>query len=820
MAGKKENLKALFTNTRSRVIIIFTLAILILAVLIGVFRFMRSGSDAGLTDVTSAPNIQSIPGALNPTAQYAKLQENQNENQASAAMETGASSIPTIIRSQTIGSGVDVVGAKEGHSGVGFSGLNREDEAGAARKNWIDILKKSNCDAATVREVVKAGATVEDLKQACTCKQLKDRGYGAADLQRVCNCSELKIAGLNIKQLKDAGFTVKRLIECGYSACEVKSAGFSAQEMLDGGFSPGELKGSGFTEEQIARASGIPDGMTADDIRRAGCSVSALAKLRSDGVTVSAIRRISGCPPEQLKAAGYTAVNLRDAGFPASTLKNLFTPAELRQAGFSAKDLIDAGIDPKGLAAAGYSTADIQAGGSDLPPGFAPKGRTANCSVASLTAARKAGVSATTIRKTLGCSAAAMKAAGFTAKELKDAGFTAAELKAAGFSAKELKDAGFTAKELKDAGFTAAQLKDAGFSAKELKNAGFSAQQLKAAGLTADDLKAAGFSPEELVSAGITSSEVAGLKEPTGEEKVSSTVPIIPVVQKIVTPESAQQANIDRIKEIQNRQKQQLADQKYQQKIQQRSSEMLSSANQSVQDWKKVSTQAYIEGNDDQKKEGSSSQEVSTSRTTVVKSETTVMEERGNPKIIVKTGDILFAVIDTSVNSDEPGPILATIVSGKLKGARLIGSFQLPPNADKMVITFNTLSVRGAPRSIPINAYAIDPNTARTALSSRTNHHFLIRYGSLFASSFLEGIGNAFQSADTTVTVAGAGGNGSVTVQNGIGRSTLQNAVIALNAVGKAWGQAAQQVFATPTTVEVYSGVGIGVLFTQDLTTL
>ncbi|PYD07293.1 hypothetical protein DND47_31120, partial [Pseudomonas syringae pv. syringae] len=59
-----------------------------------------------------------------------------------------------------------------------------------------------------------------------------------------------------------------------------------------------------------------------------------------------------------------------------------------------------------------------------------------------------------------------------------------------------------------------------------------------------------------------------------------------------------------------------------------------------------------------------------------------------------------------------------------------------------------------------------------------------------------------------------------ITVANGVGRSTLENAVIGLATVGKAWSQQAQQLFNTPTTVEVYSGTGLGILFTQDVTTI
>ena len=137
-----------------------------------------------------------------------------------------------------------------------------------------------------------------------------------------------------------------------------------------------------------------------------------------------------------------------------------------------------------------------------------------------------------------------------------------------------------------------------------------------------------------------------------------------------------------------------------------------------------------------------------------------------------------------------------------------------------MVISFNTMSVPGAAKTVSVNAYAIDPNTARTALSSRANHHYLLRYGSLFASTFLEGFGNAFQSANTTITVGGTGGMTNTTIQNGVGRSILENAVIGLATLGKSWGQVAQQQFNLPTTVEVFSGTGLGVLFTQDLASL
>ena len=1097
MAGKKENIKALFSNTRSRIIILFTAVLLAIAVVVGIIKFSSSlNGGVANADISEAPSgIQSVPGAINPTAQYAALQEKQNIDQAKQAAKKGGSAIPTIIRTQNFGEGVEAVGPQHGEGGLGFQTLAMEDTGGPQQSLWLQSLKDANCSKASVNKVVSEGAALSDLKSACSCVQLKSDGYQFSDLNNICSCKELKAAGFNARQMKDAGFTAGRLRACGFDACELRAAGFTAQQMKDGGYSDGELKGAGFTADEIGRAGGLPNGITANDVRKAGCQVDALRHLREEGVTAAAISRISGCSATQLKAAGFSAQDLKNAGFSAAQLlKAGFSPAELRAAGYTARELLNAGLTPNELAQAGFTAADIKSAEEELPPGVTPNdvkeagcsvdalkrerlagvsatlihqyagcsakmlkeagftdddlanagfskaqiaaaqlvpddairaagcdveklktlfkegvsakrihalngcsaaalkeagfgikalteagfspaqllaagftpeelshagvtddairaagcdveklkklfqdgvsakrihamngcsaaalkeagfgvraladagfspaqllaagfspeqlsqagltpvgvfasGRTANCSVASLKAARALGVSASAIRETLGCSAKEMKDAGYTAAELKDAGFTAAQLKNAGFSAQELKNAGFSAKalraagfsaaDLKNAGFTAAELKEAGFSAADLKAAGFSAADLKKAGFSAADLKAAGFSAAELKNAGFSAADLkaagfsaaelknagfsvsdlkaagfdaaelsqagfsaaqlqaAGFLTPdsslTGLQVPSSTVLPSLGANSSAAVESAETANAKQLKELMKRQQAQMAEQRYQQKIQQRTAAMLGAATQLVQQWKTVAQQAYMAGAGDKgagNKKGRMSGEGSFADGL---SATSGGNAGSQAQPLIRAGDVLFAVLDTSVNSDEPGPILATIVSGKFKDAKLIGSFNLPSNADRMIITFNTLSVPGAPKTTSINAYAIDPNTARTALASRANHHYLVRYGSLFASTFLEGFGNAFQSANTTVTVGGVGGTQSTTISNGIGRSIMENAVIGLATLGKTWGQIAQQQFNTPTTVELYSGVGFGVLFTQDLTSL
>ena len=607
------------------------------------------------------------------------------------------------------------------------------------------------------------------------------------------------------------GVSAKRIHDLNVcSAASLKAAGFNAKELAAAGFTPQELLAAGFTPAEVNAAEAASDA----SIRAAGCDPQKLHALFLQGVSAKTIHDINGCTAEALKAAGFDAKQLADAGF---------TPAELLAAGFTPQQLKDAGLNPSGVIASG---------------------RAADCSVDSLKAAHALGVSASTIKQTLGCSAKAMKdagysaaelkAAGFTAAELKDAGFSATDLKNAGFSAKELRAAGFSAQQLKDAGFTAVQLKDAGFSATDLKNAGFSAdalrkagfsaKELKDAGFTAGQLKNAGYSAQELQDAGLSSTDsaLASLGDVTQTKAPSSAVVTLPPLggPSLSDAQTTQAANTKQLQEILNRQQLQVADQRYQQKIQQKTSAKLTAATQALQDWKTVSSQVYIAGTPPTKDAGKGAS-IDENGMGGMSHTTVSTDSAPSAPALIKSGDVLFAVLDTSVNSDEPGPILATIVSGKLNGAKLIGSFTLPANSSKMVISFNSMSVPGAAKTTSINAYAIDPNTARTALASRANHHYLLRYGSLFASTFLEGFGNAFQSANTTITIGGGGGGvQNTTISNGVGRSILENAVIGLATLGKSWGQIAQQQFNTPTTVDLYSGTGIGVLFTQDLSSL
>ena len=176
----------------------------------------------------------------------------------------------------------------------------------------------------------------------------------------------------------------------------------------------------------------------------------------------------------------------------------------------------------------------------------------------------------------------------------------------------------------------------------------------------------------------------------------------------------------------------------------------------------------------------------------------------------VKAGTIMYAVLMTSLNSDEQGPVLATIVDGKFKGGRLIGTFN--NQKERVLLSFNILTLPNVPRSISINTVAIDPGTARTAFSTYTDNHYLLRYGTLLASSFLQGYGQAYQSSGQSVIGLG---QQIYTVNPDL--KPKGKFFVALGNVGSRVSSAVGDIFNTPPTIYVSSGTAMGILFMSDV---
>lgn len=183
--------------------------------------------------------------------------------------------------------------------------------------------------------------------------------------------------------------------------------------------------------------------------------------------------------------------------------------------------------------------------------------------------------------------------------------------------------------------------------------------------------------------------------------------------------------------------------------------------------------------------------------------------------LLLKAGTILFAVLDTAVDSDYPDtPVLATVVQGNLKGAKLLGKLTANqgPGQDRVALNFTLMDKDNWLKTKSVTAFAIDPETARTVLASSVDYHYMKRYGALFAASFLSGYANAITTAGSTSTT---GIFGSSTTHPPF--SAGSKIAVGLGQVGTAMTNAVQSYTNTPPTVKVNAGVGLGILFMADV---
>lgn len=179
-----------------------------------------------------------------------------------------------------------------------------------------------------------------------------------------------------------------------------------------------------------------------------------------------------------------------------------------------------------------------------------------------------------------------------------------------------------------------------------------------------------------------------------------------------------------------------------------------------------------------------------------------------SPVAALGPGDLLYAVIDTGVNSDVPSTVMATVASGKYKNARLLGGFQR--HDKRLVLAFNRL-VLPSGQTARLEACAVDPATSEVSVASRVDTHFFSRWGGLIASAFLEGFGTARRYSGAQSTIYGSNGeNTDQMVWNTY--SFEDQAWIAAGKVGEKAGKVFERNFERPPTVYLASGTEVGVL--------
>ena len=174
----------------------------------------------------------------------------------------------------------------------------------------------------------------------------------------------------------------------------------------------------------------------------------------------------------------------------------------------------------------------------------------------------------------------------------------------------------------------------------------------------------------------------------------------------------------------------------------------------------------------------------------------------------IRPGDLLYAIVETGVNSDVPSAVMATVASGPYKDARLLGRFQR--FEERLVLTFSRI-ILPTGEAIQLEAFAVDPATSEASVATSVNTHFFSRWGGLIAASFLEGFGTAKRYSGSQSSVYG--GVGGVTDQMIWNTYSLADqAWIAAGKVGERAARIFERGFDRPPTVYLEQGTAIGVL--------
>lgn len=180
-------------------------------------------------------------------------------------------------------------------------------------------------------------------------------------------------------------------------------------------------------------------------------------------------------------------------------------------------------------------------------------------------------------------------------------------------------------------------------------------------------------------------------------------------------------------------------------------------------------------------------------------------------ELMMRPGDILYAETMTTVQSDMNSPVMAEIVSGEFKGARLTGSFEADKTAGRMVVEFNRMTLTDD-TVIDITAFAVDGATAETAVASDVERRYIARYAPIVAASFITGF--AQSASQRAETVVGTGDNQQIVSDI---PSNKQNLYAGLGAAVGTISQDIMENVPKGPKVILRSGYPIGILIVEPV---
>ena len=180
--------------------------------------------------------------------------------------------------------------------------------------------------------------------------------------------------------------------------------------------------------------------------------------------------------------------------------------------------------------------------------------------------------------------------------------------------------------------------------------------------------------------------------------------------------------------------------------------------------------------------------------------------------VIIPAGKIVYGQMLLQANSDVEAVVLAQMVSGPLKGWKLLGEFELEEDLGKLIITFD-LAVNEDGEQHEIDALLLDPDNGLAAMRTDIDHRYFKRIVFPAAAAFIEGFASAVaESGATTVVIAGDN-----VVEEEEESTDEQEVALGVEEAAAEISEILEDMGEVPIQVVIAAGTPIGIFFVENV---
>ncbi|MDA0146287.1 DotG/IcmE/VirB10 family protein [Vibrio sp. RW] len=177
--------------------------------------------------------------------------------------------------------------------------------------------------------------------------------------------------------------------------------------------------------------------------------------------------------------------------------------------------------------------------------------------------------------------------------------------------------------------------------------------------------------------------------------------------------------------------------------------------------------------------------------------------------VLFDAGEIAFARTTLPIDSDVPGPIRIKLLNSRAKGSVGFGKMELIQQAPGVALTLTSVIHDG--KQIPVKAWALSPDTEKSLFDNEVDHHYIQRFGGLFAGLFMSGFLESL--TDTDVTTSNGETNSSTSAIEG----TTERIVYSIATAAEGFLPILYNYANRPIQVEVPKGQTMYLLFEKQV---